>query len=65
VVSEHFVSGLCTLAQTRYQAAMEESLKALMEEQRKWLQPQILEQNRRIEVQQYTTRKMSLGVEFL
>jgi len=32
-----------TLAQTRYQAAMEEALKALMEEQKRSLQQQILE----------------------
>ncbi|KAJ8425686.1 hypothetical protein Cgig2_026208 [Carnegiea gigantea] len=41
-----------TLAQTRQKTAMEDAVKALMEEQRRWIQQQILEQNQRIEAQQ-------------
>jgi len=52
VVTELFVSGFSTLAQTRYQAAMEKAVKALMEEQKRWLQQQIVEQKQRIKTQQ-------------
>ncbi|KAJ8425684.1 hypothetical protein Cgig2_026206 [Carnegiea gigantea] len=40
------------LASTRNMPAMEEAIKALMEEQKQWLQLQIVEQNQRIAEQQ-------------
>lgn len=40
------------MTQTRQKTTMEEAVKALMEEQRRWIQQQISEQNQRIEAQQ-------------